>query len=111
MLIADVIVDELEVCGCTVVGPAGRLASGLELAREGGFDGALLDVNLAGEPSFPIAELLAERHIPFVFLTGYDNPSLFPPQLRTCPRVMQPFDEHDLLKVMVQFFHPPPTLT
>jgi CheY-like chemotaxis protein len=109
MLIADVIVDELETCGCKVIGPAGRLAHAIELAQEAELDGALLDVNLAGEECFPAAEVLAERNIPFIFLTGYDNPSLFPPKFRDHPRVMKPFDEHELLKLIARFFHPAPT--
>ena len=34
---------------------------------------AILDINLGGEMVFPLADLLRERHIPFVFATGYDQ--------------------------------------
>ena len=55
-------------------------------------DGAVLDVNLGGELSFPIAVTLAERGIPFLFLTGYDDLSVMPEEFRTVQRILQPFD-------------------
>lgn len=67
MMIEDVVLG----LGCTVVGPAGRLRDALRLAAEGELDGAVLDVNLNGEPIYPVAETLAARQVPFVFLTGY----------------------------------------
>jgi DNA-binding response OmpR family regulator len=42
-----------------------------ELARNGAYDAAVLDVNLNGTMSFPIAEILRQRGIPFVFASGY----------------------------------------
>lgn len=56
-----------------VVGPAATLEDGLALARANDIDAAVLDVNLHGEKSFPIADLLVERGVPFVFTTGYDT--------------------------------------
>ena len=47
---------------------AARLAEGLRKAETERFDCALLDVNLDGWPSFPIAKVLARRGIPFVSL-------------------------------------------
>ena len=71
MLVAMNIEDMLLDLGHEVAGLAGRLDAALQLAREAEFDLAMLDVNLAGEASFPVAEVLAERQIPFVFATGY----------------------------------------
>ena len=59
--------------GAVVVGPATTLEQGLALARAGGIDAAVLDVNLRGEKSYPIADVLVERGVPFVFATGYDG--------------------------------------
>jgi DNA-binding response OmpR family regulator len=42
------------------------------LAAEGQFDAVVLDVNLNGKLSFPIAKTLEMRGIPFVFATGYN---------------------------------------
>src|SRR5258706_15733422 len=60
LLVAEAIGDMLTAHGCTVVGPVGRLGPALELARNEALDGALLDVNLAGEPCFAIAAALQE---------------------------------------------------
>jgi len=53
--------------GCKVVGPVGRLEPVLSLAREASIDVALLDVNLAGEFSFPVAAVLSARNVRYVF--------------------------------------------
>lgn len=71
MLVAMNIEDMLLDSGHEVAGIANRLEPALALARDGAFDVAVLDVNLAGDRSFPVADLLIERGIPFLFATGY----------------------------------------
>ena len=56
---------------CEVVGPVARLAKALEMAQRQALDVALLDVNLGGQEICPVAEALAAREIPFVFVSGY----------------------------------------
>jgi len=75
--------------GAEVVGPVGNLAAGLSLAEES-IDAAVLDVNLAEVTSYPIADRLGSRAIPFMFLTGYDGWSL-PPAYRDAARLAKPF--------------------
>jgi len=53
----------------SIVGPASNVA--LALVNQGGFDIAILDINLHNEFSYPVADLLVERGIPFVFTTRY----------------------------------------
>jgi CheY-like chemotaxis protein len=67
MLIEDMLAD----LGCQVVGPAYRLQEAMVLARDSEIDCAILDLNLDGAPTFPVAELLRARNIPFVFASGY----------------------------------------
>ena len=67
--------------GWQIVGPATQLADGLQLAQTAQFDAALLDVNLDGEMSWPIAEALRKRGIPFAFGTGYDVATVLPANL------------------------------
>ncbi len=76
MLVAMNIEDMLLELGHEVAGLAGRLSPALALAGEAQFDVAMLDVNLAGEQSFPIADALAERGIPYLFATGYGREGL-----------------------------------
>ncbi|MGE0222388.1 MAG: response regulator [Acetobacteraceae bacterium] len=103
LLVADTIVDGLELEGCSVVGPAPRVEPGLALARAEPLDGALLDVNLGGEACFPIAEALSQRGIPFMFLTGYGE-TVLPPAYRRVPRLTKPFSLDDLMEAMHSHF-------
>ncbi|HEX3861487.1 MAG TPA: response regulator [Stellaceae bacterium] len=90
-LVAEIIADALSDHGYTVVGPAPTLNKGLLLAREADLDGALLDVNLGGCACFPIAEVLRERRVPFMFVTGCIDPAAIPAPLRMVPRLAKPF--------------------
>lgn len=69
--IAMLIEEMLEDLGCTVVASVAQLAKALQIAKVLEVDLAILDVNLAGERVFPVAQVLRERHIPFLFSTGY----------------------------------------
>jgi len=80
----------LDEIGCEVVACVARLANGLEIARSVTVDFAVLDINLAGEPVFPLANRLNERGIPFIFCTGYGSSTL-PPDLRDRPVLTKPF--------------------
>ena len=95
MLVAMNIEDMLLELGHEVAGLAGRLGPALALAAETRFDAAMLDVNLAGEPSFPIADLLAERDIPFLFATGYGRAGI-EERFRCRPILQKPFRASEL---------------
>lgn len=84
--------DLLRHLGCEVVGPAARLPDALRLAREAGLDGALVDLNLVGEPAYPVIDELAARGVPYVLVTGYDAPSIAAAH-RGAPRIGKPFGE------------------
>ncbi len=80
MIVLVMIEDLLDDLGCTVVGPAATVAEALTLAEAGGFDAALLDLNLGrGTTSYPVADVLARRGVPFAFVTGYSADVLTPP--------------------------------
>jgi CheY-like chemotaxis protein len=91
-LVAELARDMLADWGCEIVGPVPRLDQALSVAAETALDGALLDINLAGEYSFPVATLLQERGVPFMFLTGYGDSGLIPPAFRQVPCLGKPFD-------------------
>lgn len=63
--------DMLNELGHVVSMSAATLEDGLQFAEEGAFDLAVLDVNLNGVTSYPIADVLTERSIPFIFASGY----------------------------------------
>lgn len=71
VLVAMYVEDLLEDAGCEVVGPAPRLDVALDTIENGGFDIAILDVNLKGQQVWPAADALQKRGVPHVFLTGY----------------------------------------
>ena len=63
--------DLLQELGCTVIGPVASIAAGVELAGGADVDVALLDINIDGVRVYPVADALAQRGIPFAFVTGY----------------------------------------
>jgi CheY-like chemotaxis protein len=63
--------DMLADLGCEVVGAAARLQPALDLARDLTFDVAVLDIDLGGTRIDPVAEAIAGRGLPVVFVTGY----------------------------------------
>ena len=67
--------EALRDLGCEVLGPAATVDEAVRLAQAetGRIDAAILDVNLAGRPSFPVADLLTGRGVPVVFATGYGD--------------------------------------
>lgn len=71
MLLMMNIETTLEDLGCTAISSAANVADALALLGERGFDAAMLDVNLDGETSYPVADALMACGTPFVFATGY----------------------------------------
>jgi CheY-like chemotaxis protein len=104
LLLAEVTKILLEDSGCQVVGPAGWLQRGLELARAETLDGAVLDINLHGEMSFAIAEALSARGVPFVFVTGYEDRSIVPMAYRSAPRLDKPVADERLIEEIAAAF-------
>ncbi len=101
-LAAEVVRDMLESSGCTVIGPVGRLAEGLRLAEQEELDGAVLDINLNGDWCFPIARVLGQRGVPFIFLTGYDDCAIIPAELRPVRRLGKPILGQQLMDVLTE---------
>ena len=99
MLLEDMLTDH----GCEVVGAASRLSQALDLVADEtlDFDAAILDVNLGGDPIFPVAEALAKRGAPFVFATGYGASGL-PDHWRHRPTLQKPFTHQDVGKALAE---------
>ena len=93
--IAACLRDALKQADAEVVGPAGQLDEAMKLAEQD-VDIALVDVNLDGSMSFALADRLAERAVPYIFVTGYDDWAL-PTAYRDAPRIAKPFDEAAVL--------------
>jgi two-component SAPR family response regulator len=76
VLVAMHLEDLLTEMGHQVIGSCGRLNEAMALARDAEIDFAVLDINLAGAQSFPVADILRQRGIPFVFTSGYGSEGL-----------------------------------
>jgi CheY-like chemotaxis protein len=70
-LVAMMIEDMLTDLGHQVVATSGRMPEASKLVSDPSADLAILDVNLNGEETYPLADSLAARKIPFIFATGY----------------------------------------
>ncbi|MGK7295350.1 MAG: hypothetical protein ACNS61_05875 [Candidatus Wenzhouxiangella sp. M2_3B_020] len=72
--IAEDLAASCEAAGASVVGPAASASEARDLvSRVERLDGAMLDVNLRGETSFELADMLLERGVPVLFTSGYDR--------------------------------------
>jgi CheY-like chemotaxis protein len=91
----------LESAGCTVVGVAARVNDALDKVANLIFDVALLDVNLAGNVTYPVADALRARGIPFVFATGYGSAAL-KAELRGAPVLSKPYVIEQLIAALTQ---------
>ena len=98
-LVSMMLEDYLEELGCVLAGSAARLPSAQDAARTLTFDVAVLDVNLDGQESFSVADILTRRNIPFVFSTGYGGGGL-PDRLKGKPVLQKPFLQADLARVL-----------
>ncbi|WP_304171581.1 response regulator [Phenylobacterium aquaticum] len=99
MMVSMLIEDMLGDLGCHVVGPAARLDEALALAENAEIDCAVLDVNLGGQSTFPVADLLRAKGVPFAFATGYGDAGLREVD-RDSAVLQKPFREVDLAKVL-----------
>jgi PAS domain S-box-containing protein len=100
-LVAAMLRDSLSDLGFGVVGPIGIVAQALESARTDPIDGAILDVNVAGEAIYPVADALAARGIPFVFMTGYGSDGI-DPRYAHVPALQKPIDTQMLRHIFVR---------
>jgi CheY-like chemotaxis protein len=101
--VAVALAQRIQDMGASVVGPVATLQSALEIVERNGYElnGASLDVNLAGQLVFPVADALLARGIPFIFSTGYDLRAI-PEMYRGIPRCEKPVTAetvaHELLR-------------
>lgn len=99
-IVALLVEDMLTELGCAQIWTAANLADATAVAAKRKPDIVILDVNLAGTPSFPLAEKLAELDIPFVFTTGYAADGL-PAKWAGQPVIQKPFAAEALGQAIV----------
>ena len=99
-LVAMMIADMLSDLGHDVIGTATNLAAAVQKSSSLPVDFAVLDVNLNGELSYPAADALAARGIPFLFATGYSSKGL-QERYMSVPRLQKPFDIRTLERAVL----------
>lgn len=98
-MVALLMETALAALGYEVIGPIGRLDKALEMVQREALDVAILDVNINGTEVYPVAEALAARGIPFVFVSGYGRKGLRAPW-GDRPTLQKPFRIDDLIAVI-----------
>lgn len=100
-LIAMLVEDALTDAGAEVLGPAATVEEALALFESRRPDSAVLDINLAGQVSTPVADLLAESGVPFVVATGYGAAGLSE-RHRGVPVLAKPYDPRELVEALAR---------
>jgi len=89
-----------------VIGPAATVEAAMDLieasASDGGLSAAVLDINLRGKAAVPLADLLADLGVPFVFSTGYTD-ACDRGAHKAAPILFKPFDPDSLLAILKNF--------
>lgn len=100
-LIAMLVEDALLDAGAEVLGPAATVEEALALFESSEPEAAVLDINLAGQASTPVADALADRGVPFVVATGYGAAGL-PERHRGVPVLAKPYDPQELIETLTR---------
>ena len=102
LLLQDMLLD-LE---CEIADAPANLDDALLAARTGAFDLALIDLNLHGKLTYPVADILKARQIPFIFVTGYGAAALEPAYADALV-LEKPFHQKDLEALIARVFSDP----
>ena len=99
VIIGMLVEDMLQELGYEVAALSTHLDQAVELARGIDIDFAVLDLNLNGRMSYPVADALRERGVPYIFATGYGAKILVPPYTGT-PTLQKPFHLDELRRLL-----------
>lgn len=101
-LLATELCLELKAAGAVIIGPVSNLTRALEVvAHTQDIHGAMLDINLGGELTYPVAERLQAREVAMVFMTGYDS-SMIPLRFRETPLCEKPMGIPHIIRTMAE---------
>jgi CheY-like chemotaxis protein len=100
-MVAMLVEDMLEDLGHELIRVANRLEEAIAAARNEVVDLAILDLNLGGALTYPAADVLVERGIPFIFATGYGSGGL-KEAYSSRPTLQKPFNMEALGQAIEQ---------
>jgi DNA-binding response OmpR family regulator len=98
--LAQDLAEYLNHLGVEVIGPVGTVTDALELLHYADIQGAVLDINLRGERVYPVADVLEQKQVPFVFASGYGG-ELEPNAYTDIPRCIKPLDFAELANTLL----------
>ncbi len=104
MILALDLGDIVRDFGCTSA-MVSRIGKAIHLIAAQAFDAAILDLNLAGEPVYPVADELIRRGIPFVFATGYGVDGVLP-AYRNHPILAKPYSRREVEAALLRALGP-----
>jgi DNA-binding NtrC family response regulator len=87
------------------IGPAGNVNQALAMIEAEAIDVAVLDINLNGQLSYPIADARGARGVSFVFVTGYDKGRILD-GYRVFPVLQKPFHRSELSDILAKLLAP-----
>jgi DNA-binding response OmpR family regulator len=100
-LVSLAVTSFLEDLGFAVAPLGARVSEACALAESEDLVLAILDINVAGEMSWPVARILKARRIPMLFLSGYSEANIQrPPELADVPICVKPLVEDDVRAVI-----------
>jgi two-component SAPR family response regulator len=98
-LVGMMMKDSLSELGFSVIGPFSRIADAMHAARHERFQAAILDINVKGEMIYDLADQIAARDIPLVFVTGYGADAIAE-RFKNVPVLQKPVDRIALERVL-----------
>jgi len=101
MNLANELADE----GATVIASTATVIDALDAIASKDLDGAIVDINLSGKAAFPVADALADRHIPFVFATGYLVAGHIPARHANVRRFEKPIPPSIICRALEEAMH------
>jgi two-component SAPR family response regulator len=104
LLLAMDMEDHLLQTGHKIVGPFGRIVDALDAIPRNALDGAIVDLNLHGELSFPVIEALQERDVPVIICSGYAELPELKGRLKGLPMLPKPWNAQKLNRMMEETF-------
>ena len=106
MMVAWMLGAMLVDLGYTVVGTAARVDQALKMIETlPMIDAVVLDITLNGQKSYPVADALIARGIPFVFSTGYNKDNL-PEIYQSLPILQKPYGDSELAAALIKLLPP-----
>jgi CheY-like chemotaxis protein len=100
-LLATTVDSILRSAGAEVAGPVGTLSEAKQLASRESLSGAILDIKLDADEVWPVAGILLDRGVPFIFCSGHFDPQSLPDEWSSFPVLVKPTRARQIVEGLV----------